>query len=109
MKKIIIATIVSLGLGFGAGYAYLDQTTSKTIEEQSKTISDLKVELGHLTEQRIWNDERYQELYAERQRLFDERNAGIIFASRLCKKMGDSRTCLMELGLKTNTPVDFKD
>lgn len=109
MKKIIIATIVSLGLGFGAGYAYMNHTTSEIITGHEQTIKKLNNDISRLNIAVEVKDEDYQALYEENRRLFDERNAGVLFGIQQCKKMDNTRACLMELGLKTNTPVDFKD
>ncbi|EJJ0783304.1 hypothetical protein NIN12_000005 [Salmonella enterica] len=105
MKKIIIAVIVSLGLGVGATYAVMN----KTITEQAKTISTLNTEIDQLNTAVELKDSEYQELSAENKRLFEDRNAGVLFGMNLCKQVKDSRSCLMELAIKTNSQVDFKE
>ncbi|EIK6237380.1 hypothetical protein OGT86_000301 [Salmonella enterica] len=105
MKKIIIAVIVSLGLGVGATYAVMN----KTITEQAKTISTLNTEIDHLNNAVELKEMEYQELSAENKRLFEDRNAGVLFGMKLCKKMKDERSCLMELGIKTRSTIDFKE
>ncbi|EMW0060120.1 hypothetical protein ABIV32_001532 [Salmonella enterica subsp. enterica] len=104
MKKIIIATVVSLGLGFGACYAYLN----KTITNQAETIATLTKEVDSLNSSVDLKESEYQEAYADKQRYQNERNAAVLFGMQLCKKMKDSRSCLMELAIKTNSTVDFK-
>ncbi|EHH7668516.1 hypothetical protein J8002_001879 [Salmonella enterica] len=112
MTKTIIATVLSLGLGFGAGYAYMNTTIeeqNKTIAGHEQTIKKLNNDISRLNIAVEIKDEDYQALYEENRRLFDERNAGVLFGIQQCKKSQNTRACLMELGLKTNTPVDFKD
>ncbi|EDT7800709.1 hypothetical protein CCF60_003128 [Salmonella enterica subsp. enterica serovar Berkeley] len=109
MKKTIIATILSLGLGFGVGYMYMNHATSETITGHEQTIKKLNNDISRLNIAIEIKDGDYQDLYEENRRLFEDRNAGVLFGIQLCKKMKDTRACLMELGLKTNTPVDFKD
>ncbi|MDM78551.1 hypothetical protein EB944_15010 [Salmonella enterica] len=105
MKKIIIAVIVSLGLGVGATYAVMN----KTITEQAKTISTLNTEIDQLNNTVELKEMEYQDMKAENDRLFTDRNAGVLFGIKLCKKMKDERSCLMELGIKTRSTIDFKE
>ncbi|EME0745943.1 hypothetical protein VXJ73_001176 [Salmonella enterica] len=104
MKKIIIAVIVSLGLGVGATYAVMN----KTITEQAKTISTLNTEVDQLNNTVELKEMEYQDMKAENDRLFTDRNAGVLFGMNLCKQVKDTRSCLMELAIKTNSQVDFK-
>ncbi|EIQ8612471.1 hypothetical protein LJE78_002087 [Salmonella enterica] len=103
--KTFYAAIVSLVIGFGAGYVVNNQTT---VKEQAKTISTLNTEIDQLNTAVELKDSEYQELSAENKRLFEDRNAGVLFGMNLCKQMKDSRSCLMELAIKTNSQVDFK-
>lgn len=103
--KTFYAAIVSLVIGFGAGYVVNNQTT---VKEQAKTISTLNTEIDQLNTAVELKDSEYQELSAENKRLFEDRNAGVLFGMQLCKQMKDSRSCLMELAIKTNSQVDFK-
>ncbi|EHI3273315.1 hypothetical protein J9089_003236 [Salmonella enterica] len=103
--KNIIAAIVSLAIGFGACYAFMD----KTITTQAETIATLTQEVDELNNVVAIKESEYKEVYADKQRYFDERNAGVLFGMQLCKKMKDTRSCLMELAIKTNSTVDFKD
>lgn len=109
MTKTIIATILSLGLGFGAGYAYMNHTNNVIIEEQNKKIKQLKIDLGDALIDKQWYVDRNKDLIEENSRLFQDRNAGVIFGIQLCKKMKDTRACLLELGVKTRSPMDFHD
>ncbi|EIC3047306.1 hypothetical protein LAB19_001640 [Salmonella enterica subsp. enterica serovar Manhattan] len=108
MKKIIIASILSIGLGFGAGYAYMNHEASKIITGHEQTIKKLNNDNRRLNMAIEVKDEDYQALYAENRRLFEDRNAGVLFGIEACKKMKDTRSCLMELGIKTRSPIDFK-
>ncbi|ENK9858680.1 hypothetical protein AB4G10_003921 [Salmonella enterica] len=104
--KTFYAAIVSLVIGFGAGYVVNNQTT---VKEQAKTISTLNTEIDQLNTAVELKDSEYQELSAENKRLFEDRNAGVLFGMNLCKQMKDSRSCLMELGIKTRSTIDFKE
>ncbi|EAT8909037.1 hypothetical protein C7048_06160 [Salmonella enterica] len=103
--KTFYAAIVSLVIGFGAGYVVNNQTT---VKEQAKTISTLNTEIDQLNTAVELKDSEYQELSAENKRLFEDRNAGVLFGMNLCKQVKDTRSCLMELAIKTNSQVDFK-
>lgn len=112
MTKTIIATILSLGLGFGAGYAYMNKTIeeqNKTIAGHEQTIKKLNNDISRLNIAIKIKDEDYQALSEENSRLFQDRNAGVLFGIQLCQKMKDTRACLLELGVKTRSPMDFKD
>ncbi len=104
--KTFYAAIVSLVIGFGAGYVVNNQTT---VKEQAKTISTLNTEIDQLNTAVELKDSEYQELSAENKRLFEDRNAGVLFGMNLCKQVKDSRSCLMELGIKTRSTIDFKE
>lgn len=104
--KTFYAAIVSLVIGFGAGYVVNNQTT---VKEQAKTISTLNTEIDQLNTAVELKDSEYQELSVENKRLFEDRNAGVLFGMKLCKKMKDERSCLMELGIKTRSTIDFKE
>ncbi|ECS0152314.1 hypothetical protein I3Y54_001819 [Salmonella enterica] len=103
--KTFFAAIASLVIGFGAAYAVINQTT---VKEQAKTISTLNTEIDQLNTAVELKDSEYQELSAENKRLFEDRNAGVLFGMNLCKQVKDTRSCLMELAIKTNSQVDFK-
>ncbi|HGA5125588.1 TPA: hypothetical protein ACISXB_004084 [Salmonella enterica subsp. enterica serovar Javiana] len=103
--KNIIAAIVSLAIGFGACYAFMD----KTITAQAETIATLTQEVDELNNVVAIKESEYKEVYADKQRYLDGKNQAVLFGINMCKKLKESRSCLMELGLKTNTPVDFKD
>lgn len=103
--KTFYAAIVSLVIGFGAGYVVNNQTT---VKEQAKTISTLNTEIDQLNTAVELKESEYQELSAENKRLFEDRNAGVLFGMNLCKQVKDTRSCLMELAIKTNSQVDFK-
>ncbi|EAP9917990.1 hypothetical protein LQI10_000089 [Salmonella enterica] len=103
--KTFFAAIASLVIGFGAGYAVINQTT---VKEQAETIVTLTQEVDSLNNLVALRESELKELSADNKRLFEDRNAGVLFGMQLCKQMKDSRSCLMELGLKTRSTVDFK-
>ncbi|EIV1120742.1 hypothetical protein AB0253_002884 [Salmonella enterica] len=103
--KTFFAAIASLVIGFGAAYAVINQTT---VKEQAETIVTLTQEVDSLNNLVALRESELKELSADNKRLFEDRNAGVLFGMQLCKQMKDPRSCLMELGLKTRSTVDFK-
>lgn len=103
--KTFFAAIASLVIGFGAGYAVINQTI---VKEQAEAIVTLNQEVDSLNNLIALRENELKELSADNKRLFEDRNAGVLFGMQLCKHMKDSRSCLMELGLKTRSTVDFK-
>lgn len=104
--KTFFAAIASLVIGFGAAYAVINQTT---VKEQAETIVTLTQEVDSLTNTVNVRENELRELQATNDKLFEDRNAGVLFGMQLCKQMKDSRSCLMELAIKTNSQVDFKE
>lgn len=104
--KTFYAAIASLVIGFGAAYAVINQTTVKA---QQEYIATLTTEVDSLTNTVNVRENELRELQATNDKLFKDRNAGVLFGMQLCKQMKDSRSCLMELAIKTNSQVDFKE
>ncbi|ECX0160833.1 hypothetical protein AHT88_17780 [Salmonella enterica subsp. enterica serovar Muenchen] len=110
--KTFYAAIASLVIGFGAAYAVINHTT---VKEQAETISTMNTQIVKLNNEiKELNNEielktiENQELNAKNKRLSEDRNAGVLFGIQLCKQMKDERSCLLELGVRTRSPMDFK-
>ncbi|ELY4895587.1 hypothetical protein SM618_004637 [Salmonella enterica] len=103
--KTFFAAIASLVIGFGAGCVVINQTTVKA---QQEYVATLTTEIDNLTNTVTVRENELKEMQETNSRLFKDRNAGVLFGMNLCKQVKDTRSCLMELAIKTNSQVDFK-
>ncbi|CAD5752452.1 Uncharacterised protein [Escherichia coli] len=106
MKKTIAAIIVSVCVGavggFVCGYDYSESL-------QQTKIASLNHEISQLENAISLKDSEYNEVYAEKQKYWKEKDNLVVYGIKLCKSMKDERSCLMELAIKGNLQVDFKD
>ncbi|EER5832839.1 hypothetical protein HKE85_003050 [Escherichia coli] len=113
MKKTIYAIIVSVCVGgiggFACGYDYSDTQHQETIRSTKAEIKDLNQEISQLENALSLKDSEYSEVYAEKQKYWKEKDNLVVYGMKLCKSMKDERSCLMELALKGNVTIDFKD
>ena len=72
-------------------------------------LKDLNQEISQLENALSLKDSEYSEVYAEKQKYWKEKDNLVVYGMKLCKSMKDERSCLMELALKGNVTIDFKD
>ncbi|ECW0786365.1 hypothetical protein F3Q20_02460 [Salmonella enterica subsp. enterica] len=109
MKKIIIATVLSLGLGFGVGYGVMNHKATETNNTLWVEVQRLEKNLEEYTTANKEYSREFKALKEENKRLLDGKNGAVMFGVKLCKTMKEQRECLMELALKSNSPFDIKD
>lgn len=104
MKTVLIAIIVAY-LSYCIGYnerAPLIQAQSNAIIKLNDVVKEKQEKYDNLLNE-------YDDTHSKYRKAQGERNEAVLFAMNLCKKMEEKKQCLMELAIKTNSKVDFKD